>query len=66
METSDKDSGLGGNQSYNLQETECPGSSCKWHSILVLLHWIFFFFFTLKEFLEDLHTLLEIKKKKEG
>ena len=44
METSDKDSGLGGNQSYNLQETECPGSSCKWHSILVLLHWIFFFF----------------------
>ena len=23
-----------------------------------------FFFFTLKEFLEDLHTLLEIKKKK--
>ena len=45
METSDKDSGLGGNQSYNLQETECPGSSCKWPSILVLLHMIFFFFF---------------------
>ena len=24
----------------------------------------FFFFFKIKEFLEDLHTLLEIKKKK--
>ena len=44
METSDKDSGLDGNQSYNLQETECPGSSCKWRSILVLLHVDFVFF----------------------
>lgn len=48
MKTNDKDSGLGGNQGWNIQSTEtCPGSFSLQipFSIVVLLHVDFFFFF---------------------